>query len=33
MIILGVELLSLSSDDDEMNEVTSRYIAASTVFQ
>ena len=33
MIILGVELSSLSSDDDEMNVVTFLYIAASTVFQ
>ena len=33
MIILGVELSSLSSDDDEMNVVTFRYIAASIVFQ
>ena len=33
MIIWGVDLSSLSSDDDEMNAVTFRYIAASIVFQ
>ena len=33
MIILGVELSSLSSNDDEMNVVTFRYIADSIVFQ
>ena len=33
MIILGVELSSLSSDDDEMNVVTFHHIAASVVFQ
>ena len=33
MIILSVELSSLSSDDEEMNVVTFRYIAASIVFQ
>ena len=33
MIIWGVKLSSLSSDDDEMNVVTFRYIAASIIFQ
>ena len=33
MIILGVKLSSLSSDDDEINVVAFRYIAASIIFQ
>ena len=33
MIILGAKLWLLSSDDDEMNVVTFRYIAASIIFQ
>ena len=33
MIILGVERSLLSSDDDEMNVATLRYISASIVFQ